>query len=99
MAGELEAGAAAERLERLLERLVVESLDAAALVADEVVVVLDARLHGLEAGKAVSDVDPLEQPEVGELVEAAVDARDPDGTPLVAEAVVDLLRRQAAVLA
>ena len=55
----------------------VERVLLAAAVADRVMVVLAARVGGLEAGGA-ADVDPVHQPELGERVERAVDAREAD---------------------
>ena len=52
----------------------------------------------LEAGDAVADVDPLDEPQLGERVERPVDARDADAPPAGADAVVDLLRGEAAPL-
>ena len=61
-------------------------------------VVLAARVGGLEARGAV-DVDAVHELELGEHVERPVDAGQPDGAAVRAQAVVDLLRAQAAVLA
>ena len=58
-----------------------------------------ARRRGLVTRNAVARVDALDEPEVGESFEGAVDGGDSDGTPRLAQAVVDLLRAQAAVLA
>ncbi len=52
----------------------------------------------LEAGDPVAELDPLHEPELDELIERAVDARDPDPAAFVADAVEDLLRRAAARL-
>jgi len=50
-----------------LEPLVGERLDPAAVVADDVVVVvLMAVADGLEAREAVAEVDPLHEPLVGQ---------------------------------
>ena len=99
MPGDVEAEAACDVLERPLERVVGERLDLAAVVADEVVVMIASGVRGLVAGDAVADVDPLDEAEVGEAVEHAVDARDPDAPSLGADPVMDLLRRAAAGLA
>ena len=87
-----------DALESRLECRVRERLHLAAVVADEVMVVLAARVHGLEARGAGADVDPLQEALVGQEVEHAVDARDPHPAPLGPELVEDLLRGQAAVL-
>jgi zinc transport system substrate-binding protein len=97
--GDVEAEAACDVLERQFERVVGKRFDLAAVVADEVVVVIASGVSGLVAGDAVADVDPLDEAEVGEAVEHAVDARDPDAPALGADPVMDLLRRAAAGLA
>ena len=85
--------------ERALEPVVGERLDPAAVVADEVVmVVVTVAARRLEARDAVADVDPLDEPQGGERLERPVDARDADGAAGGADAVVDLLRREAAPL-
>ena len=63
------------------------------------VVVLAARVGGLVARDAV-DVDAVDELELGEEVERAVDAGQADRAPVArAQPVVDLLRAEAAVLA
>ena len=88
----------AEAVDEPLELGVRERVLLAAAVADRVVVVLAAGVGGLEAGGA-ADVDPVHEPELGERVERPVDAGEADGAAAVAQAVVDLLRAQAAGLA
>jgi hypothetical protein len=82
----------------LLEVWVVERLDFAAVAADEVVVVFATGVGGLEASDAASEVDSVHELYVGELVECAVDACQPDGATLGAELVEELLRGEAAAL-
>lgn len=84
-------------LERALESVVGERLDLAAVGADEVVMVVSAAGR-LEPCDAVADVHPLDESELGERVERAVDTRDADSATVVPDAVVDLLRGQAAAL-
>ena len=60
---------------------------------------LAARVGGLEARDAVAEVDPLNEPELVEALERPVDACDPDPGACGADAVVDLLCGEAAVLA
>jgi hypothetical protein len=84
--------------ERLLERRIRERLDAAAVVAHEMVVVLVVAGKRLVARDPVADVDPLHEPEVGEGVERPVDAGDADRAPCGDDPVVDLLGGPAAVL-
>ena len=98
MAGDGVAGSALDLVQRTFEVLVGECLDAAAVVAEEVVVVLAARQHRLVASDAGAELDPLQEALLGQEVEDAVDARDPDGSAVAPELVEDLLRRQAAVL-
>ena len=87
-----------DRLDRALERRVVERLDLAAVVADEVMVVLVPGAHRLVAGDAVAEVDALEQALLDEAVDRAVDAREPDRRAARGERLVDLLRAAAALL-
>ena len=86
-------------VDRALERLVGEGLDLAAVVAHEVVVVLAALVPRLVAGAAGAGVDALDQPVVDEQVEHPVDAGDADRPAGGPEAVMQLLRGQAALLA
>lgn len=87
-----------DALQPPLERGVVERLDAPAAIAHEVVVVLAVREGGLEPGDAVTQIDAVHELELRELLEHAVDARDPDPRPGLPERVEELLRREAAVL-
>jgi hypothetical protein len=85
-------------VDRPLERFVGEGLDLAAVVAHQVVVMLAALVARLVSGAAGAGVDALDEPVVHEEVEHAVDARDADGPSGGAQAVVQLLCRQAALL-
>jgi hypothetical protein len=86
-------------LQSPLERVVLERLDAAAVAADEVVVMVHAvRERRLEPCDAVADVDTLHEAELVERLQHAVNARDPDATATRTDAVEDLLRRLAARL-
>src|SRR5215208_2399391 len=85
-------------VDELLELRVLERVEAAAAVADRVVVVLAAGVGGLVTGGAV-DVDAADEPEPGQHVDRAVHAREPDGPLLVAQHVVDRLGAEAALLA
>ena len=93
-----EADVAGNPVERRLEALVAERVDAAAVVADDVVVVLPVRPPGLVPRHALAELHALHEPELDEQLERPVDARDPDAPPVGAQAVVDLLRGQAARL-
>ena len=81
-----------------LEGRVEEGLNLAAVVADEVVVVLPVRLRRLETRDAVADVDALDEMELREQIEHPIDTRDPDAPAPAADAVEDLLGRAAAAL-
>src|SRR3990172_4932661 len=81
-----------------LEGRVEEGLDLAAVVADEVVVVLPVRLRRLETRDAVADVDALDEMELREQIEHPIDTRDPDAPAPAADAVEDLLGRAPATL-
>jgi len=87
-----------DALQSGLEPRVLERLDLAALVADEMVVVLASRVGALEARDTVAEIDPLHEPRVDEPFDGAVHAGDPHPAAFGAHAVVDLLHRQAAVL-
>lgn len=63
--------------QRALERRIFKSLDLAAAVADQVVVVT-IRPNGLVASCPGAEVDPLDDSFRGEQLEDAVDARNPD---------------------
>ena len=62
MAGDRVAGAALDVSQRALELVVGERLDLAAVGADEVVVVLPARVGRLVAGGALAELDALDRP-------------------------------------
>ena len=81
-----------------LELVVGEGLNLAAVVADEVVVMLAAGVHRLEARGAGADVDALDESVLAQLLENAVDAGNPDAAALRAQLVEDFLGGQAAVL-
>jgi len=85
-------------LERLLEPGIGERLDVPAVVADQVMVVLAAHMGGFEAGDTVTELDTLDEVELDELLEGAIDARYPDAATLASDTVEDLLRRAAAGL-
>src|SRR3954462_6913468 len=92
------AQAPGDALDELLEVGILEGIETAAAVADRVVVVFPARARGLVAGRAVH-VDAAYEAEPRQHVDRAVDARQPDAAPLIAQAVVDGLGAQAALLA
>ena len=87
-----------DALDRRLEHGVLERLDLPAVVADEMVMMIAAGVGGLEACDAVSEVDALDEAQVGHAVERAVHACDSDPSPARTDAVVDLVRRETTVL-
>src|SRR4051794_5327448 len=80
-----------------LEFRVLERVALAAAVADGVVVMVAARVGRLVARGAVH-VDPVHELELREEVERAVHAGEADRALAAAQAVVDLLRTEAALL-
>jgi hypothetical protein len=94
---ELEAAIARDAAQRTLEWGIVERLDLAAASAHEMVVVLPAGQRGLEARDPVGQIHAVHEPQLGQLVEDAIHAGDPDGPTLCAKPGVQLLRGHAAV--
>src|SRR5919201_1330902 len=85
-------------MESPFEGRVLEGLDFAAVVADEVVMVVAGSVDWFVAVDAGADVDLLEEALVREQVEDAVHRCDPDlavGSPKL---LLDLQRRHATVL-
>jgi len=78
VAGGRVAGFSLDLPESLFQTLVLECLDLAAAVADQVVVMVAAGMSRLEARDRVADLDALDEPLVGKKVENPVDAGDPD---------------------
>ena len=98
MAGDRVTGSPFDLPQGSLELVVGEGLNLAAVVADEVVVMLAAGVHRLEARGAGADVDALDESVLAQLLENAVDAGNPDAAALRAQLVEDFLGGQAAVL-
>jgi hypothetical protein len=92
------AATARDAFERSLERRILERLDLPAVVADEVVVMVAACMRGLEPRDAVAEIDPLDESELVQALEDAIDARHPDPRRRGAQALVDFLSGHAAVL-
>ena len=92
------AEATRDLVDRALEPHVTESLDLAAVPADEVMVVIAVGARRLEPRNSVACFDSLDQSEVCERFERTVDGGDPDGPPGSPKTVEDLLRAHAAVL-
>ena len=85
-------------LDRGLERRILERLDLPAVVADEVMMMVAAGVGWFEACDAVSQVDSLDEAELVHAVERAVHACDSHSRASRADALVNLVRRKAAVL-
>src|SRR4051794_9064676 len=93
---DVEGDGVGELVDRLLECGILERLDRAAAPADEMVVVLAAGVARLVARDTVAHLDAVDEPELVELLERAVDARQADGA---IERVFDVARADGAVLA
>src|SRR5262249_50229347 len=87
-----------ESLELALEALVLERRHPAAGVADGVVVMLTAGNHGLEAGGALPEFHALDEAQLVEQLESAVDTGDPDVVAGLAQVLRDPQGRVAAAL-
>ena len=86
-----------DAIESLLEPAVCKRLHLAAVVAQQMVVVLAAREQRLVA-RAVGELETLNELEARELVESPVHARQADLAVLGTQGLEDLVRAQAAVL-
>jgi zinc transport system substrate-binding protein len=95
--GDRVAAAACDPSDSRLEGRVLERLDLAAVVADEMVMVALV-VHRLEARHSVAKVNALHQTELVHSFERAIHARDPDACAAPSQGVVNLLRREATVL-
>lgn len=93
-----EGGSPGGTLNRALEALVAERLDLPAVTADEVVMVVAARLRRLVARAAGTQVEPVDETEPGQRLERAIHAGDTDARAPPPHFVVDLARGQAALL-
>lgn len=98
MLGDDEWDALADALELALEGFVGERDQAAAVIADEVVVMPGPVANRLEADDPLADFDPGDELRALELFEDAVDARARDGALLARERLVQLGRRERAAL-
>ena len=79
-----------DRLDRPLEAVIREGLDPAAVAADEMVMVVAARLGRLVPGAARPQVDPVDEAERGQRLERPVDTCDADAGAPRADPVVNL---------
>jgi zinc transport system substrate-binding protein len=84
--------------DRLLERGVRERLDLPAVATDDVVMVIAVRECRLVPRDPVADVDALDEAELQEEVENAVDGGDANRSSARVDSLVELLRARAAGL-
>src|SRR5687767_5045496 len=88
-----------DRLDRPLERLVLERNRCAANAADEMVVMMVPIRQGrFEAGGLAAEVEALYEPQLLEHLQRAVDRRDSDLLLAPAQVVSDVLGRDDALL-
>lgn len=99
MIADLEAELFRQPRERPLERGILEGDHATALPADRVVMVLAAGGDPLVAGDPARHLDALQEPEPFELLKRPVDARPTHGRSLAAHLLLELERRDGAVVA
>jgi hypothetical protein len=85
-------------LDRGLEGRILEGLDLATVVADQVMVMVAAGKGGFEARDSVAEVDALDEAESVEALERPVHTCDSDAWSSRAQAVMDLLGGQTAPL-
>jgi hypothetical protein len=97
--GDLEADPALQPSDRPLEPGVLERLDSAALLADDVVVVLAGRLDPLVARHATAHLEPVHQLQLLQLLQGPIDAGAADRLVRGAQPIVDLDRGHRTVLA
>src|SRR3954454_20277864 len=99
MVGDLEAELVGELVDGSLERGVLEGDHATAAAADRVVVVLATGFDPLIAGGAAAHLEALDEGELLELLERAVDAGPADSGFAPAQLVVQVQGGDRAVVA
>lgn len=97
MAGQLDLEALGHGVDRLLERVVGKRLHATAGVVDDVVVMMVVGVGDLIARDAVAAVEAMQQPELVEIDDRAVDGGGRAGPRGAAQHVGDLLGREQAL--
>ena len=90
---------ACDTVDRAFEPRIGEGLDLPAVATNKVMVMLAVGRRRLVARDPVAGVHALDQAQLDERVEGAVDGRDADRTPGLPEPVEELLGAQTAVLA
>ncbi len=81
-----------------LKCCIFEGNDVSAVRTQEMVVVLPARVSGLEARRAVANIDALNQTELNQDFEHPIHARDADCSTILPKLIEDLLGGQTAFL-
>jgi hypothetical protein len=89
---------AREALELPLDLIVLEGRDPPTRIADCVMVVPASRDDPFEAGAAFRELDSLHEAQLAQEVQSAVDAGDAGVPSVAAQALVDLMRGETAVL-
>jgi hypothetical protein len=84
--------------DRMLEPVVRKGLDAAAPAADQMMVMVAASRRRLVVRAAGPEVEPVDEPELGERLERPVDAGNADPRPPLTHPIVDLLGGETARL-
>jgi hypothetical protein len=87
-----------QRVQLLLQAVVLEGRDPAALVADRVMVVITAGHDRLIARRALAEFHALDEPHLMKEVERPVNAGDADVASPPPEPIRDLVRRETAAL-
>lgn len=87
-----------EAVERALERRVVERDQAPAGAAEQMVMVAAAGIDALEARLAIPDRQALDQAELDEQIEGAIDGRAANWPTTRSQGVFDLERGESAGL-
>ena len=85
-------------MDDVLEPVVAEGLHLPAVAADEVVMVVAAGRRGLVLGAPRAELDSMDEAELAERLQSAVDAGDAHTCMLPPDEVVDLLRGETAGL-
>ena len=93
-----EVDAVSDCVDDRLEGVVVEGLNAAARVADEVMMMFAVGMSRFEASDTITGVDAGDERQAVEQLERAVDAGDAGRSTSGRDLSVDLLRTSAAVL-
>ena len=87
-----------EGVDRSLEPIVAKGFHPSAVAAHEVVMVIAARLRGLELCSAGAEIEAVDEPELRQGLERTVDARKSDSRSSQANLLMDRGRREAATL-